>query len=238
MIEIGRSLREARTRRGLSLEDVARETRIRPRYLSALEEEDFHLLHGDAYAKGFLRGYAEFLGLDGGPLVDAYSDRFADPEPPALPPPVRRRPWARRPAAALVLVAVLAAVIVPLAFRTGGHRAEPLVPAPAAAPRVPHPAARPVVRAKPRPSLPRVELVAAHGDCWVSVHAGAETGPLLFEGMLRQGERRAFAHRFLWVRLGAPWVLDATVNGKPLPVPRSSSPVNVLVSPHGLSLAQ
>ena len=68
MFDIGASLREARTRRGLSLDDVTSGLRIRERYVTALEEERWELLPGEAYAKSFLRMYAEFLGLDGQPL--------------------------------------------------------------------------------------------------------------------------------------------------------------------------
>ena len=55
MFEIGSSLRDARTRRELELSQIERETRIRSRYLQALEDERFELLPGEAYAKGFLR---------------------------------------------------------------------------------------------------------------------------------------------------------------------------------------
>ena len=62
MFEIGASLREARMNRNLSAEDVQKGIHIRARYLMALEEERWELLPGEAYAKGFLRTYAEFLG--------------------------------------------------------------------------------------------------------------------------------------------------------------------------------
>ena len=52
MFQLGSSLREARLRRGLDLADVERATRIRSRYLAALEEERFDVLPGEAYAKG------------------------------------------------------------------------------------------------------------------------------------------------------------------------------------------
>jgi cytoskeletal protein RodZ len=64
MFALGASLEEERRRQGLDLEQVEEATHIRRRYLRALEEERFELLPGDAYAKGFLRAYAEFLGLD------------------------------------------------------------------------------------------------------------------------------------------------------------------------------
>ena len=60
---IGSRLREARERKGLSLEDVARTTRISRGYLKALEEDDSDKLPSEAYAKGFLRVYAQFLNV-------------------------------------------------------------------------------------------------------------------------------------------------------------------------------
>ena len=65
MFEIGGSLREARLKRNLTPADVQKAIRIRDRYLQALEEERWELLPGDAYVKGFLRTYADYLGLDG-----------------------------------------------------------------------------------------------------------------------------------------------------------------------------
>src|SRR5437899_8495198 len=83
MFAIGDSLREARNRRGLSAADVQKGIRIRERYLTALEEERWELLPGDAYTKGFLRTYADFLGLDGNLYIDEFNARIAhhDEEP-------------------------------------------------------------------------------------------------------------------------------------------------------------
>jgi cytoskeletal protein RodZ len=75
MFEIGASLREARTKRGLSAADVRKELHIRERYLTALEAEQWEQLPGEAYAKGFLRTYAEFLGLNGTLYIDEYNAR-------------------------------------------------------------------------------------------------------------------------------------------------------------------
>jgi cytoskeletal protein RodZ len=75
VFEIGASLREAREKRGLSRADVQRALRIRERYLTALEDERWELLPGDAYAKGFLRTYAEHLGLNDTLYVDEYNQR-------------------------------------------------------------------------------------------------------------------------------------------------------------------
>ena len=77
MFDIGSSLREARTRQGLDFPELEERTKIRPKYLRALEDERFDLLPAPTYVRGFLRSYAEALGLDGQPFVDEYTSRFA-----------------------------------------------------------------------------------------------------------------------------------------------------------------
>lgn len=72
---LGSRLAEARGARGLELRDAERETRIRARYLAALEDEEFDLLPGDAWGIVFLRTYASFLGLDPGVYADEYRRR-------------------------------------------------------------------------------------------------------------------------------------------------------------------
>ena len=80
MFEIGNSLREARLRQGLEIPRIETETKIRGKYLRALEEEQFEVLPGDTYVKGFLRTYADYLGLDGQLYLDEYNSRFAASE--------------------------------------------------------------------------------------------------------------------------------------------------------------
>jgi cytoskeletal protein RodZ len=86
VFEIGHSLREARERQGLGYPEIELATKIRAKYIRALEEEDFDSIPGDAYTRGFLRTYAEYLGLDGDVYVDEYASRFLmswrdDPSP-------------------------------------------------------------------------------------------------------------------------------------------------------------
>ena len=76
MFEIGNSLREARLRQGLEFPELEQATKIRGKYLRALEQEEFEQLPGPTYVKGFLRSYAEYLGLDGQLYVDEYNSRF------------------------------------------------------------------------------------------------------------------------------------------------------------------
>jgi cytoskeletal protein RodZ len=82
---VGSALRTARTRRGLTLEEAARDTRIRPDILGALEDEDFDLLMGDVYVRGSLRSYAQYLGLNPDRVVELYARDAEQPEPPRPP---------------------------------------------------------------------------------------------------------------------------------------------------------
>src|SRR5436853_521654 len=75
MFEIGNSLREARVRQGLEFPQVELATKIRTKYIRALEDEAFEILPSETYVKGFLRSYAEYLGLDGQLYVDEYNSR-------------------------------------------------------------------------------------------------------------------------------------------------------------------
>ena len=225
MFQIGDSLREARTRRGLSAADVQTGIRIRERYLTALEEEQWEMLPGEAYAKGFLRTYAEFLGLDGDLYIDEYNARLRGREEEPLVPEVyasRRRPSStalRTLAGTLVLATAVAGLA---AWRLGGsstsHLAQSPSPgAPAAAAPAPTVKTTPAAKNATAPVVaPAFAVIrAARGDCWLSVHAGGPHGALLFEGILSQGKTKRFSlKQVVWMRMGRPNVLDVRVRGR------------------------
>src|SRR6201987_872403 len=71
---VGTILREARNRRKVELSEVEAATRIRFRYLRAIEDEEWDVLPGGVYTRGFIRTYASFLGLDGERLVGDYRE--------------------------------------------------------------------------------------------------------------------------------------------------------------------
>src|SRR5919202_2153698 len=98
MFEIGNSLREARLRQGLDYVDIEQQTKIRSKYLKALEDEQFEVLPAPTYVKGFLRNYADALGLDGQLYVDEYNSRFVTGEEDV---PLRPRDYQRRPPVSL-----------------------------------------------------------------------------------------------------------------------------------------
>lgn len=231
MFEIGASLREARSRRGLSSADVQKALRIRERYLTALEEERWELLPGEAYTKGFLRTYAEFLGLDGQLYIDEYNARFAqDGEEPLVPGSLAGTGAPRGMLRTVVAVlSVGAAVAGVAAWRLGGSPDGVAVPAPSLAVSAAAAAPLPKAEAKaesagipaatPPPAAKHVRAVisATRGSCWLSVRIGGAAGREIFRGFVHRGETRRFdVGRRLWVRLGNPPAVDVTLGGRPV----------------------
>src|SRR4051812_24174276 len=98
MPEIGATLREARMRLRIDISEIEAQTKIRAKYLRALENEEWNLLPGTTYVKSFLRTYAEALGLDAKLLVEEYKlrhERLSDVELQPIAPTTaldRRRP--------------------------------------------------------------------------------------------------------------------------------------------------
>src|SRR5687767_8369377 len=86
MPEIGATLRETRMRERIDIAEVETATRIRAKYLRALENEEWDLLPGPTFVKSFLRTYGDYLGLDSKMLVEEYKQRFERVSPSELMP--------------------------------------------------------------------------------------------------------------------------------------------------------
>jgi cytoskeleton protein RodZ len=99
MPPIGETLREARLRQGVDIAEVEQATKIRAKYLRALESEEFDRLPGATFVRTFLRSYAEYLGLDSQLLLEEFRQRHESPREedlrPLGPPPPASRPVAR-----------------------------------------------------------------------------------------------------------------------------------------------
>src|SRR5262245_15163462 len=243
MVESGATLQDARTSKGLALPDAAEATRIRVKFLAALEAERFGVLPADVYARGFLRTYAEYLGLDGDLLVSELNARIEASRPPPPPPPPKPRvamPHVDGRAWAFVGGAALLVLVAVLGWQRGGSSPRLTVPAAnepvALAKTTADRPSRPVTQASTAPSIGHLTLVAARGDCWLSVHVSSPAGRVAYECLLRMGESVPLAGKRFWIRIGAPWNLDARLNGRLLTdLPRDTA--NVLVTTAGLSPA-
>jgi hypothetical protein len=197
MGELGAKLRGERDRRGIGIDEIEAETRIRAKFLLAIEEERFDVLPGPAYVRAFVRDYAEQLGLDPQELVNELNAR-----PELVPDEVlaSRGSSAGAPAASP-------------AGKTGtgpgSATTTPATTGPTSVTTTPPPASGPG---------PLV-LAASGGSVWLSVRAGSATGKLLFNNNLAPGRRLRFARKRLWVRVGAPWNLTVSAAGRHLAIP-------------------
>jgi cytoskeletal protein RodZ len=247
MFEIGGSLREARLKRNLTPADVQKAIRIRDRYLQALEEERWELLPGDAYVKGFLRTYADYLGLDGNLYVDEYNSRFARPDESVLVPERFAGSGPRLGGAGLlrplVAVAVLVAIVAAVAaWQLSGSSGDKQGAPPTSVPTTTgshH--TTPKKKHKKHVSTPlpgRATVVAARGASWLWIRSGSASGPTVYEGTLLQGKTLPvnLENGPVWIRVGDPPSLDIHLGGK-LVRGLPTQVGNVLLTRHGLKPA-
>jgi cytoskeleton protein RodZ len=243
MPDIGATLREARMRARIDINEVERRTKIRAKYLRALENEEWDLLPGEVYVKSFLRTYGDFLGLDSRQLMDDYKRRYERPSDHDLRPITprgRERDRERRRRGPLVppwalIGLVLAAVLVVLYFvgsrpgsspnstathsntsNQGHHR---------------HRGAthRVTAKAKPPPTNVKLQLVAT-AQVYVCLVDG--TGKRLIPGVIYSPGQTipVKSSSKLLLTLGNASV-KMTVNGKPVAVTPSSSAIGYLLTP-------
>jgi cytoskeletal protein RodZ len=230
VFEIGNSLREARERQGLGFPDLERKTQIRSRYLKALESEEFSVIPGLAYTRGFLRVYAEELGLDGQLYVDEFNSRFAVSEVGGAPfrrrenrPPARH---SRRIASGAVVLALgtIAIVLALFVFAFTGNT-PPRQPASRSTTTGSH--AKTVLTTT-------VKITAVHGDVSVIANTGGPGGALLFGGTLVRGHSQTFKAPRIWIKVNAAqnvrWILPGgfAINSK-----NRIGPTTVLFTPRG-----
>src|SRR4051795_9457285 len=124
MPEIGETLRETRMRRRIDMTEVEAATKIRAKYLRALENEEWDLLPGPTFVKTFLRTYAEYLDLDPRLLVEEYRQRYERPSsqdltPVRATPRGRSRQRPRRPIGPIVVGVLGVAILLGVLYLLG-----------------------------------------------------------------------------------------------------------------------
>jgi hypothetical protein len=249
MAEIGATLREARMRQRIDITDMEVRTKIRAKYLRALENEEWDLLPGPTYVRSFLRTYADALDLDSKGLVEEYKLRH-DPQEAAELHPIRRqtpreRDRGRRAPGAggggfprgAAIGLVLAAIIVAL-FLVGrgaeddsaGPERQPPVPA-ATEPEAEAPASTQEEAPRPRPRTVRLQLVPTGP---VSVCLVDARGRVLIGNEILQAgaSTQTFRSRRFRMVLGNN-AIRLRVNGKNRTVPPSSVPIALELTPRG-----
>lgn len=243
MFELGSSLRDARERKRLSFADLEAATKVRAKYLRALEDDDFATLPGPTYVKGFIRAYAEALGLDGQLYVDEYNSRFADGEDevlirPRRTPPPRRIRWIERNAVVVALagIVVVTGVVIGAWRYVPDRSATPTVEtaAPATSGTAAASAAARTAAAAARTSTAALVL-RARANTWVEVHDTSAAGRLLFQGTIERGQAQRFTGKRLWLNVGAPAKLTATLNGRAVTLPGGATPRLIVATANGVA---
>jgi cytoskeleton protein RodZ len=219
-------------RRHLDIADVESRTKIRAKYLRALENEEFGMLPGPTFVKTFMRTYAEMLGLDPVPLVEEYRATYEQRDEldhlHTLGPQVardRRRPRLRLgPGSVLVLVlAAVVAALVAVGLLTGDDEG----------PQVAQPQTTETTRQQPRrkrnPPPPRrvVLRITPITPTYVCIDRGTGT-PIVFEGILDASQ--VFRGRLLRVNLGKTDV-RLRVNRKLVPIESGPEPIGLELRP-------
>jgi hypothetical protein len=246
---IGKRLSDARTARGIEVAAVEDRLKIRARYIRAMEEERWDLLPGPAYARGFLRTYGDFLGLDGAALAAEYrrlpKPQEAEPEAdrvhqitpsgrPGLAPPRRtsRRLPPRWGAIAAGSTATILAILLVLGLTQGSNDGNGKPPPPSEAETTTSPTdTSPATAEAPAEPPSRVTLrLTATGTVWVCLVD--EDGEPVIEGVtLPAGEKRGpFEARGFEMTFGNGQV-EMEANGERVPVPPAAEPLGYRVTP-------
>ena len=248
MPDIGTTLREARMRARIDISEIEAETKIRAKYLRALENEEWDLLPGPTYVKSFLRTYADALGLDGKLLIEEYKlrhERLSDVElQPIAPPGQRER--RRRPRAAisrgwlvgLVVLGLLAGLWV-IGNRNQGGDDQGSTPPPVSTPTTSTSSASKAPsskkktaakkKAKAKPKVARLTIVAT-GQVYVCLKAAGKRTPvpgIVLTGGARQGPYKSSKFR---VQLGTSEA-RLVVNGKSRTVPPVANGIGYEITP-------
>jgi hypothetical protein len=221
MFELGNSLREARVRQGLDYPQVELATKIRAKYIRAIEDEAFEILPSETYVKGFLRSYAEYLGLDGQLYVDEYNSRYGSErwyeETPRRARIHQDRGLERK--VVLIALAGIAAVtgLVFVAWKFGGSDRAAVIP--------------PAVVETPKATRPTtLELRGVRKGTYVEVHRGSSTGTLVLAGTIGRGDVQRIAGKRFWLYIKRSGGLTVKLGGRSVSLPARKN-LRVLVTP-------
>ena len=238
MFEIGNTLREARVRRNLTLQQVEEDTKIRVKYVQAMENEDFDLMPGATYVKGFLRTYSEYLALDPEVMLDEYRSRgvkTAEIQEPFGGVSMLGAPRSHRGRNTVVFVAVICLLVLGVIWILGrGSDMQPSTKPGALGITSPSPSPSASNSAKPQQTTTPVvkgelSISAPEGESWLEVRRDGSTGTVLFSGTVKKGKTRVFVGDVLWLRLGNPSAVRLRVEGRKIKPMTDAGPVDYIL---------
>ena len=234
MPEIGQTLRETRMRNRIDITEVEAGTKIRAKYLRALENEEWDLLPGPTFVKTFLRTYAEYLGLDSRMLVEEYKQRYERPSTTELTPfrgAGGSRRDRRRSRALLgpgLAVAVVLVLILGVLYALGSWGDDEHTPGTVAKPTAtPTPKAKKKKRAAPTRVTLQIVPTGIVNVCLVDAD-----GKVLIDNQDLQAGHNSDRYRGKRFRVSfGNGQARMRVSGRTIDVPDRSTPVAYLVRP-------
>jgi hypothetical protein len=241
MADIGATLREARMRARIDITEVETRTKIRAKYLRALENEEWDLLPGEIYVKTFLRTYGDYLGLDTRQLIDDFKRRYERPSDHELRPITpRSRERDRRPrgprAPPWVLVTIVLVLVVAALAYVGSNANNPGKLAQTTTTRArrrkpKHGGHHRITIPVAKPTTVKLQLIPT-GRVYVCVVDG--TGKKLIPGLIYDvgSAIPTETSAKLLLTLGNNSV-TMKVNGKTVPVPSSPTAIGFELTPSG-----
>ena len=208
-----------------------------------MENEDWDVMPGVTYVKGFLRTYASYLSLDPDVIIDEFRSRGMSPaaehHEPFSGSSVIGKPRSHRGRNTIVIVAVICLLVLGVIYVLGmrSNKTDEPGTRPGA---LGITSASPKASTSPKPSsgtsnVPAwqknlVKLAAAKGDCWMEVRRDSSTGIVLFSGTVQKGDKKKFKGKVLWISFGNPAVVQLEVQGKKVKVTGDVGPWPVIVN--------
>lgn len=227
MREIGAALAERRKVRGMTIEKVAQILKIRIPYLKAMEKGEWSELPGDVYARGFVKRYAQFLGLDGDKLLAPYiAERPASPEHEDVPGPDGGSDISRGVLIGVAVVAVFAIVIFKLVSQDRSSPEAPSTESPVAAAPVTASAVPAASASAGQTAGAETHRIEVHSPfpLWLRVQAEDRD----FEGFIPQASTWSWSAKGKFsVRLGHSRQVSMTFDGKPVTLKENQKRVDL-----------
>lgn len=226
METVGELLRTEREKKGLSIKDIETAISIRALYIKAIEEGDYTVVPGEVYLKGFIRNYANFLGLNGPEMVATYRQAQQPVVPEIVETPVEPTPKAKpktrtkttNNSKKLLIISLLAVCVAGSAWWLLGNQSpnkepieskqtQPVAPTAPAKP-------QPTTPAVPTQSKPVVVIAKYTEQCWTSVVADDKQ---IYEGTPKSGDTITWeAQKNITITAGNAGGVDITYNGQSL----------------------
>ncbi len=232
MQTVGEKLKRARLEKGLSLDEVYKQTKVHSRVLEALEEDRAHNFLSPVYIKGFLKTYAQYLGLDSEQLIKEYIDsQKVEPSPAKVVKELEQKK--SRPInlffvfRAVLILALLIIFVVYFRFVLR-HIFKP-------PPQVRATKVDVKVVPAPAPPVKKEDLILQVGtkdDCWLKVKAD---GRIIFQNTLQKGQVEKWqAKDEIELRIGKPEALYVYLNGKPINLKKAKVKRGLIITHEGI----